>query len=136
MDEEQILLELQKRNVNVNSLMLSSDNILQELKSRGFEETKDGSFLPTVEQQRKEQGAYGGIIDDMEIPEANTRSQAVEDYLTSPEFGRLALEITGGVVGAAFAPVIAPAVVIGRAAMMVRPALQAAVTRMAGAGIG
>ena len=55
MDEEQILLELQKRNVNVNSLMSSSDNILQELKSRGFEETKDGSFLPTVEQQRKEQ---------------------------------------------------------------------------------
>jgi len=136
MDEEQILLELQKRNVNVNSLMSSSDNILQELKSRGFEETKDGSFLPTVEQQRKEQGAYGGIIDDMEIPEANTRSQAVEDYLTSPEFGRLALEITGGVVGAAFAPAIAPVVVIGRAAMMVRPALQAAVTRMAGAGIG
>ena len=36
MDEEQILLELQKRNVNVNSLMSSSDNILQELKSRGF----------------------------------------------------------------------------------------------------
>ena len=73
MDEEQILLELQKRNVNVNSLMSSSDNILQELKSRGFEETKDGSFLPTVEQQRKEQGAYGGIIDDMEIQPSNAR---------------------------------------------------------------
>ena len=136
MDEEQILLELQKRNVDLNSLMSSSDNILQELKSRGLEETKDGSFLPTVEQQKKDQGAYGKIVDDMEIPEANSRSQAVEDYLTSPEFGRLALEITGGVAGAVLAPAIAPAVLVGRAAMMVRPALQAAATRMAGAGIG
>ena len=136
MDEEQILLELQKRNVDLNSLMSSSDNILQELKSRGLEETKDGNFLPTVEQQKKDQGAYGRIVDDMEIPEANSRSQAVEDYLTSPEFGRLALEITGGVAGAVFAPAIAPAVLVGRAAMMVRPALQAAATRMAGAGIG
>ena len=136
MDEEQILLELQKRNVDLNSLMSSSDNILQELKSRGLEENKDGSFLPTVEQQRKDQGAYGKIVDDMEIPEANSRSQAVEDYLTSPEFGRLALEITGGVAGAVLAPAIAPAVLVGRAAMMVRPALQAAATRMAGAGIG
>jgi len=136
MDEEQILLELQKRNVDLNSLMSSSDNILQELKSRGLEETKDGNFLPTVEQQKKDQGAYGRIVDDMEIPEANSRSQAVEDYLTSPEFGRLALEITGGVAGAVLAPAIAPAVLVGRAAMMVRPALQAAATRMAGAGIG
>ena len=136
MDEEQILLELQKRNVDVNSLMSSSDSILQELKSRGLEETQDGNFLPTVDQQRKDQGAYGRIVDDMEIPEANVRSQAVEDYITSPEFGRLALEITGGVAGAVFAPAIAPAVLVGRAAMMVRPALQAAATRMAGAGIG
>jgi len=136
MDEEQILLELQKRNVNVNSLMSSSDSILQELKSRGLEQTQDGNFLPTVDQQRKDQGAYGRIVDDMEIPEANVRSQAVEDYITSPEFGRLALEITGGVAGAVFAPAIAPAVLVGRAAMMVRPALQAAATRMAGAGIG
>jgi len=136
MDEEQILLELQKRNVDVNSLMSSSNNILQELKYRGLEETQDGNFLPTVEQQRKDQGAYGRIVDDMEIPETNSRSQAIEDYITSPEFGRLALEITGGVAGAVFAPAIAPAVLVGRAAMMVRPALQAAATRMAGAGIG
>jgi len=131
MDEEQILLELQKRNVDVNSLMSSSNDILQELKARGLEETKDGSFLPTVEQQRKEQGAYGRIVDDMEIPEANTRSQAVEDYLTSKEFGRLALEITGGVAGAMFPPLA-----VARAAMLVRPALQQAATRMMGAGLG
>lgn len=131
MDEEQILLELQKRNINVNSSMSSSDDLLEELKTRGLEQTKDGSFLPTVEQQRKEQGAYGRIVDDMEIPEANTRSQAVEDYLTSKEFGRLALEISGGVAGAFFPPLA-----VARAAMLVRPALQQAATRMMGAGLG
>jgi len=131
MDEEQILLELQKRNVDVNSLMSSSDNILQELKARGLEETQDGNFLPTVEQQRKDQGAYGRIVDDMEIPEANSRSQAVEDYLTSPEFSRLALEITGAVAGAAFPPLA-----VARAAMLVRPALRLAATKMGGAAVG
>ena len=131
MDEEQILLELQKRNVDVNFLMSSSDNILQELKARGLEETQDGNFLPTVDQQRKDQGAYGRIVDDMEIPEANSRSQAVEDYLTSPEFGRLALEISGAVAGAAFPPLA-----VARAAMLVRPALRLAATKMGGAAVG
>ena len=131
MDEEQILLELQKRNVDVNSLMSSSNNILQELKSRGLEETQDGNFLPTVEQQRKDQGAYGRIVDDMEIPETNSRSQAIEDYLTSPEFGRLALEISGAVAGAAFPPLA-----VARAAMLVRPALRLAATKMGGAAVG
>ena len=131
MDEEQILLELQKRNVDVNSLMSSSDNILQELKARGLEETQDGNFLPTVEQQRKDQGSYGRIVDDMEIPEANSISQAVEDYLTSPEFGRLALEISGAVAGAAFPPLA-----VARAAMLVRPALRLAATKMGGAAVG
>ena len=131
MDEEQILLELQKRNVDVNSLISSSNNILQELKSRGLEETQDGNFLPTVEQQRKDQGAYGRIVDDMEIPETNSRSQAIEDYLTSPEFGRLALEISGAVAGAAFPPLA-----VARAAMLVRPALRLAATKMGGAAVG
>jgi len=67
----------------------------------------------------------------MEIPEANTRSQAVEDYLTSPEFGRLALEITGAVAGAAFPPLA-----VARAAMLVRPALRLAATKMGGAAVG
>ena len=137
MTEEEILQELNNRNLMPSNLINTKDDIINELKSRDlFKQTKDGKFLPTPKQQNIQQGAYGRIIDDMEIPEANTRSQTVEDYLTSKEFARLALEITGGVVGAAFAPAIAPAVLIGRAAMMVRPVLQSAVTRMAGAGIG
>ena len=35
------------------------------------------------------------------IPEGNERTQAIEEYLASPQFKRLALEILGGVAGAA-----------------------------------
>ena len=127
--------------------MATRDEIIKELESRGVDVSAykksddtpsipEKNLLPTPKQQVEEQGPYGGIIDDMEVPEENTRTKPINDYLTSPEFGRLALEITGGVVGAAFAPVIAPALIIGRAAALVRPALKLAVTRMAGAGIG
>jgi hypothetical protein len=142
MNRQDILNELKKRNINVpkNSLQetseISKDVILNELRQRGIGQTKTGKFLPTPEQQVKEQGIYGRIYDDMEIPEMNTRSQAVEDYIKSKEFGRLALEVTGGVVGGMFAPAILPAVAIGRAAMAIRPALQGVVTRMAGSGFG
>ena len=95
-----------------------------------FKKTDDGSLLPTPQAQRLD-NPYGSIIDDIEIPEMNTRSQAVSDYLKSPEFARLALEVTGGVAGAMFPPLM-----IARAATLVRPALQQAVTRMAGAGFG
>ena len=137
-EQELILNELQKRNLNSSQeeINFNDDDILKELEKRNlYKKTEDGTILPTPRKQRLE-NPYSGIIDDMDLPEMNTRSQAVSDYLKSKEFARLALEITGGVVGAAYAPVIAPAVLIGRAAMAVRPALQAAVTRMAGAGIG
>ena len=129
MDREEILEELKNRGADINSLQNTNDQtnfdreqILEVLKERGIGQTKSGEFLPTVEKQREEKGAYGNIVDVMEIPEANVRSQAVEDYLTSPEFGRLALEISGAVAGAAFPPlavakvpanVIVPVVVIG-----------------------
>ena len=122
MDRQTILKEINRRK-NLSSVF-SKSQIEEEIKRRKLKK-EENNLTPM---------SY--MVDDMEIPPSNARSRAVEDYLTSPEFGRLALEITGGVVGAAFAPAIAPAVLVGRAAMMVRPALQAAVTRMAGAGIG
>ena len=76
------------------------------------------------------------MVDDIDIAPSNERSRAVQEYLGSKEFGRLALEITGAVAGTMAAPAIIPAVAIGRAAMLVRPALQGVVTRMAGAGFG
>ena len=60
----------------------------------------------------------------------------VETYLKSPEFKRLALEITGGVAGSLVAPQISGAVAIGKAVTIVRPALQKLITRMIGAGVG
>lgn len=148
MNRQEILEELEKRGVNPNvsnsnenqdtSPQISKEEILQELGKRGLKQNKEtGIFLPTREKQKQDDPfGMATMVDDMEIAPVNYESQAVADYLSSKEFARLALEITGGVAGAAFAPVIAPAVLIGRAAMAVRPALQAAVTRMAGAGIG
>ena len=141
MDRQQILEELKNRGVNTDQdntnqpISVDKNSILQEIKKRGLGQTKSGDLLPTPKQQAQN-NPYGAIYDDMELPEMNTRSQAVEDFIQSKEFGRLALEVTAGVAGAAFAPAIVPAVAIGRAAMLVRPALQGVVTRMAGAGFG
>lgn len=138
MNREEILEELKNRGANVNSLENTNqqpnfdrEEILKVLKERGIVQSKSGEFLPTVEKQIEEKGAYGNIVDVMDIPEANARSQAIEDYLTSPEFGRLALEITGAVAGAAFPPLA-----IARAATLVRPALRLAATKMGGAAVG
>jgi hypothetical protein len=148
MNRQEILQELKERGVNPNvsnsnesqdnSPQISREEILKELGKRGLKQNKEtGIFLPTREKQKQDDPfGMATMVDDMEIAPVNYESQAVADYLSSKEFARLALEITGGVVGAAFAPAIAPAVLIGRAAMAVRPALQASVTRMAGAGIG
>jgi len=88
------------------------------------QETITQPSLPTVDQQRQQQGAYGRILDYDEAPEMNERSQAVSDYLTSPEFGRLVLEVGGAVAGTAFAPQLTLPLYVGRAAAFVRPALQ------------
>jgi len=138
MNREEILAELKNRGANVNSVEATNqqpnfdrEQILEVLKERGIGQTKSGEFLPTVEKQREEKGAYGNIVDVMDVPEANVRSQAIEDYLTSPEFGRLALEITGAVAGTVFPPLA-----VARAAMLVRPALRLAATKMGGAAVG
>jgi len=81
-------------------------------------------------------GAGEGIGGTPNIDLPPEQLSSIEQYLMSDSFKRLALEVVGGVAGAAFAPAIAPAVLIGRAAAFVRPALQQLATRMAGAGIG
>ena len=60
----------------------------------------------------------------------------VETYLKSPEFKRLALEITGGVIGSLVAPHVAGPIYLARAATIVRPALKKLAIRMIGAGVG
>ena len=99
-EQELIIQELKDRNINTQSNQNEDDEkelILEQLRERNlFKKTDDGSLLPTPQAQRLD-NPYGSIIDDIEIPEMNTRSQAVSDYLKSPEFARLALEVTGGV---------------------------------------
>ena len=117
MDRQQILEELKNRGVNTDQdnsnqpISVDKNSILQEIKKRGLGQTKSGDLLPTPKQQAQN-NPYGAIYDDMELPEMNTRSQAVEDFIQSKEFGRLALEVTAGVAGAAFSPAIVPAVAI------------------------
>ena len=113
--------------------------IIAELNARGVDtsefETKEDVSTDGVSVPKKDE-TFQGVQDYMDIPDQTERSKAVEDYLTSPEFARLVLEITGGVVGAAYAPQLSLPVLVGKLAGKVRPVLNAAVTRMAGAGIG
>ena len=113
--------------------------IIAELKARGVDtsefETKEGVSTDGVSVP-KEDETFQGVQDYMDIPDQTERSKAVSDYLTSPAFARLVLEISGGVAGAAYAPQFSLPVLVGKLAGKVRPVLNAAVTRMAGAGIG
>lgn len=122
MDRQTILNEINRRKNNSSSF--STSQIEEELEKRKIK-TEENSRTPM---------SY--MVDDIDIAPSNERSRAVQEYLGSKEFGRLALEITGAVAGTMAAPAIIPAVAIGRAAMLVRPALQGVVTRMAGAGFG
>ena len=83
MDRQTILNEINRRK-NLTSGITRSD-IEEELRKR----------------QRPN---FSGIVDDTEVPELSEvgqeNLQEIEEYLKSPQFRRLALEITGGVAGA------------------------------------
>ena len=154
MDKQLIIEELNKRNVPIPTPENQNQNIdktliFEELKKRkGFEwmteeeviETGKKLLKPVIEPFKEyaaeelEKGRSNweeemGKIDPKEMGQ-------IEEYLTSPEFQRLALEITGGVAGAAIAPHIAGPVYLARAITIARPALQQLVTRMIGAASG
>lgn len=131
MSKELILQELKKRGAIPKT---QNNEIINELQKRGIDTSK--SLIKPLEEFPDVPTDIPAILDETQIPEKNKRTKAVEDYLSSPAFGRLALEITGGVVGAIAAPAIAPAVLVGRAAAFLRPALQKTFTSMAGAGFG
>jgi 23S rRNA A2030 N6-methylase RlmJ len=110
--------------------------IIEELKSRGVDVSKY-EITETEETVTDTNTANLQFIDDyMDAPKQTIRSKKVSDYLTSPQFARLVLEISGGVAGSVLAPQFSVPLLIGKAAAKVAPVLKAAVTRMAGAGIG
>ncbi len=93
------------------------------------EESRRIAALVNQKRAEAEKRSLPGIIDDIEIPEGNERTEAIEEYLSSPQFKRLALEILGGVAGAATGGTFFAA----QAAL--RPAL-ALLYRSLGAGVG
>jgi hypothetical protein len=152
MDIKSIEAELDKRGVTLPPLDNQNTDetlILDEIKKRkGFEWMSEEEVIETgkkllkpitdpfkkyaaeeLEKGRSNWEQEMGKIDPEEMGQ-------VEEYLRSPEFGRLALEITGGVVGATIAPHIAGPVYLARAITIARPALQKLATRMIGAGTG
>ena len=154
MDKQLIIEELKKRNVSIPSYVNQNQNtdktlIIEELKKRkGFEwmteeeiiekaEELIGTVAEPFKQYITEEIAKGEeyVAQEMGKVDVEQISQ-IETYLKSPEFKRLALEVTGGVVGSMVAPQFAAPVALSKAVTIARPALQKLVTRMIGAGIG
>jgi len=154
MDLKSIEAELNKRGVPLSPPDNQNQNtdetlILEEIKKRkGFEWMSEEEVIQTgkkllepivdpfkeyavqeLEKGRQNWETEMGKIDPKELGQ-------VETYLRSPEFKRLALEVTGGVVGSLVAPQLTAPVALSKAITIARPALQQLVTRMIGAGIG
>ena len=82
-----------------------------------------------TEIKKRNESPYTGIPDYLDEPQSNARTEAIEEYLKSPKFRRLFLEVAGGIAGA----YTGGAFFAAQAAL--RPAL-ALLYRSLGAGIG
>ena len=78
---------------------MDRQKLIEEIKD--LEKKKFSLKEVNEEISKRRQSPYNRIVDDTEIPEGNARTEAIENYLASPQFRRLALEILGGVAGAA-----------------------------------
>ena len=76
-------------------------NLLKRLKD--FKKIQSNFSLKEIDEEirKRNESPYTEITDYADIPQGNARSEAIEAYLASPQFRRLALEILGGVAGAA-----------------------------------
>lgn len=81
------------------------------------------------QKQKAERRSLPGIVDDIDIAEGNERTEAIENYLKSKEFARLATEVGFAVGGAMTGGTLAAA------RLVLRPALQT-LYRSLGAGVG
>ena len=84
-----------------------------------------------VQRQKKklERRSLPGIVDDIDIAEGNERTEAIENYLKSKEFARLATEVGFAIGGAMTGGTLTAA------RLVLRPALQT-LYRSLGAGVG
>lgn len=81
------------------------------------------------QKEKAERRSLPGIIDDIDIAEGNERTEAIENYLKSKEFARLATEVGFAIGGAMTGGTLAAA------RLVLRPALQT-LYRSLGAGVG
>ena len=105
---------------------MSREKLIEEIKK--LEKQKFSLEDVNAEIAKRKESPYNKIVDDPDTPIVN-RDNAIEKYLSSPQFRRLALEILGGVAGAATGGTFFAA----RAAL--RPAL-GLLYRSLGSGIG
>lgn len=105
---------------------MSREKLIEDIKN--LEKKKFSLEDVNAEIAKRKESPYNKIVDDPDTPIVN-RDNAIEKYLSSPQFRRLALEILGGVAGAATGGTFFAA----RAAL--RPAL-ALLYRSLGSGIG
>ena len=108
---------------------MDRQKLINEIKELEKNQPKFSLEEIDTEIKKRNESPYTAVGDDVDVPESNARSEAIETYLASPQFRRLALEILGGVAGAATGGTFFAA----RAAL--RPAL-GLLYRSLGAGIG
>ena len=76
---------------------MDKQTILNEINRRKSIATGFSKSDIEKELRKRQKSPYENITDDIDVPEGTE----ISTYLASPEFRRLALEITGGVAGAA-----------------------------------
>jgi predicted aminopeptidase len=79
---------------------MDRQKLIDEIK--GLEKNQPKFSLEDVdaEIQKRKESPYSGITDYLDEPQGNARTEAIEEYLKSPKFRRLFLEVAGGIAGA------------------------------------
>ena len=67
---------------------MDRQKLIEEIKD--LEKKKFSLKEVNEEISKRRQSPYNRIVDDTEIPEGNARTEAIETYLASPQFRRLA----------------------------------------------
>ena len=159
--DEQLIPTLKDQDQNIDTEETTDKSaILKELRKKPeFEWMSEEEFIQAMNKFIKPvtEPLKGYVTEEMEKTKTYTKKELekgkkawetemgkidsekmgqVETYLRSPEFKRLALEITGGVAGAMVAPQFAASIGLSKAVTIARPALQQLITRMIGAGAG
>ena len=79
---------------------MDRQKLIEEIKSLQKNQSKFSLEDIEAEIRKRGESPYNKISDYGEMPESNARTEAIEEYLKSPKFRRLFLEVAGGIAGA------------------------------------